>query len=692
MKKKGVIRNVTMGLLLITSMLVMINHVEEASAQTWTVNNQGGADFPTIYDAVQAAGSGDCIAVSYGTGTYSEQPITINIPLTITGEIYNNSIPTISAQNSNENVITITGSTTRPVHIENFVITGATGATKAGIYSSAVGTSTYGISFQNIRVTGNYYGIYLTSASSYHLIDDCYIYTNTDDGIILNGLNHDVDDCGSSYTANTGIYSNGGDGIASSYLMYSTIEDTNIYDNGGNGIYFTNANQNSILRTEIWNNDLKGVYLSGASNTLDGSLRNIKNNYYGCITADLYDIFIIGTLNTIQDYNVYQTSETLDTRTGIFISSSSQANPHDIINCNVYGYDCDDGDSIGIQAYNTDILGSTMRVHDCDYGIKMDDNCELDCDNTAFTYENIYDNYIGVSVIGSDTVIKETYFTADGNGGTGIYINNNNDCDADIDDCEFELMGSYGIHIVDSTSSCYSTIDDCAFDRCLVGIYIDDGNSEDITSCDFDGSGDIGIKLNSAINIDIYLCSFDDFIVDDGDDYSTKDVGIFGYSTTYTDIEDCTFNDNEKGIWFDYNSEFNNIIDCDFNNDDEDEYGDWGDYDCEIGIYLTAGSDYTDIEECDFDEIKFAIGVSGSQDVDIDGDSSGYSIISNADYAIYATYSGTTESSGDISYYGQANTVCLIGVPSGSSTDFTYSNLNGNWNVDNLESSNYSWS
>lgn len=681
-----------MGLVMIASMFAIVNFIEEVSAQTWTVNNQGGADFPTIYDAVQAAGSGDCIAVSYGSGTYSEQPITINIPLTITGEINNSGIPTISAQNSNENVITISGSTTRPVHIENFMITGATGATKAGIYSSAVGTSTYGITFQNLRVTGNYYGIYLTSASSYHLIDDCYIYTNTDDGIILNGLNHNVDDCGSSYTANTGIYDNGGDGIASSSLMYSTIEDTNIYDNGGNGIYFTNADQNTISKTEIWNNEFRGVYLSGTSNTLDGSQRNIKNNYYGCITADLYDNFIIGTLNTIQNYNVYQTSETLDTRTGIFISSSSQANPHNIINCNVYGYDCDDGDSIGIQAYNTDISGSTMRVHDCDYGIKMDDNCELDCDNTAFTYENIYDNYIGVSVIGSDIVIKETYFTADG-AGTGIYINNNNDCTADIDDCEFYMLGNKGIHIIDSDVDDYSTIDDCTFDSCLYSIYIHSGAYEDITNNIFDG-GDVGIYLSSSDYIDISYSNFYDFIVGTGTGATSKDSGIFGSDSDYNSISYCLFDANEKCIWFDSVSTNNEIEYCTLKdaNSSISTGINYGQNACEIGIYFVDRSGTSSITECSFDRIQFAIALEGTSAIDITGDSSGYSTISNCGtngYAIYAIDDGTYVSDGDICYYGSTNKVYLRGIDSTDKTTFDYSSLTGTWTD---SGSNYVWS
>ena len=346
MNKGKVIRSATMGVMIMTSLFVIVSIAEEVSAQTWTVNNQGGADFPTIFDAVQAAGSGDSIAVSYGTGTYNEQPITINVPLTIVGEIYNNQMPTISAQNSNQNLITISGSTTRPVHIENFVITGATGATYAGIYSSAVGTSTSGISFQNLRVTGNYYGIYLTSASMYHLIDDCYIYSNNDDGIIFNGLYHKIDDCGSSYQADTGIYDNGGDGIAASSVSYSTIEDTNIYDNDGMGIYITDGDSNTIQQTEIWNNEQRGIYLAGDSNTIDGVNRNIKNNYYGCLTNGLKDMYIIGTLNKVQNYNIYQTSETLDTRTGIYCASTSAINTKEIKDCNVYGYDCDDGDSL----------------------------------------------------------------------------------------------------------------------------------------------------------------------------------------------------------------------------------------------------------------------------------------------------------------------------------------------------------
>ncbi|MEA3280308.1 MAG: right-handed parallel beta-helix repeat-containing protein, partial [Thermodesulfobacteriota bacterium] len=637
------------------------------------------------------AAPGDSIAVSYGSGSYSEQPLIINKPLTIIGEIYNNQIPTISAQNSDEHVISITGSTTRPVHIENFEISGATGDSKAGIHSSAVGSSTNGISFQNLRVTGNFFGIVMTSTSMYHFIDDCYIYTNSDDGIVFNGLYHEINDCGALYQANTGIYDNGRNGISSSSLSFSTIEDTNIYDNGEKGIYFKDTDQNSILNTEIWNNDMEGVFLEGTGNTLDGSDRNIKNNHYGSTTDGLDDVYIYGTSNTIQNYNVFQTSEVLDSRTGIYMTSNSENNPNDIKECNVYGYDCDDGDSLGIEAYNTDITGSTMRVHDCDYGIKMDDNCELDCDNTAFSYENIYDNYIGVEVVGSSCAIKETYFTADGSGEIGIYIYNEfEDREADIDNCEFYLLGDKGIYIIDSDMNHYSTIDYCTFDTCLYGIYIYSGEYEDINYCTF-SNGDVGVYLSSSSNIDIKNSDFSDMGVVSG----SIDTGIYGNNADDLTVESCTFDDNEKGIWLDSGSVSSDISGCDFkDNAPLFSGGSWGTNSCEIGIYLCLYSDYATIENCDFDGISYAIGLKGARYIDINGDSTGtpaYSTISNANHALYATYSGTVQSSGDICYYGSSNTVCLIGVPDGSSTDFTYSSLSGTWTVSG-SSSNYNWS
>jgi hypothetical protein len=667
---------------------------ENVSARTWTVDNQGGGDCFTISQAIQMAAPGDSISVNYGSGTYNENnPLVINKPLTIVGQKNQyNQIPTINAQNSNLHVISITGAGTKPVWIENFVITGANGlAGSSGIHSSVAGDALNKIIFLNIRVTGNSIGIYLTSTTTFHKIDDSYIYSNSGTGIVFNGMNHEIVDCGSTYQANTGIFSNGGDGIYSSSVSTSTIKDSNIYNNDQNGIVIDSGTSNTIESTEIWNNDCKGIYLSGNSNTINGLTRNIKDNYNGCVSSDLFDVQILGGSNVLRDYNIFQTSETLSGRTGVYIYCSTPQYANSVIDCNIYNYQGDD--SIGIETYNSDISGTATTIHENDIGVVLGDNSMIDCDST-FSGANFYGNIdVCILVDGSGCEIKDSYLTGAGIAGyqIGIKIDNQyGGINADIDNCKLQTLG-WGIHIEDSDYTDHSTIDDCEFMGCYHGIYIDSGNYDQIQNCNFIGEN-TGVYLDDSNQISISYSGFYNHQVGNGLGVSTKDTGIYGYSANYNTIEYCMFDGNEKGVWFDYYSYLNEISYCDIFDANSSMGGAWSLRSAEIGIFISSGSDSNDITECDLDDIRYAIGIEGSQNINIYGDTSSYSTISNCNYALYAISQGIIPSSGTISDYGSSNTVYLYGNSGSTSyyVDFDYSSLSGTWTVD-ITSDYYYW-
>ncbi|MFO8050947.1 MAG: right-handed parallel beta-helix repeat-containing protein [Thermoplasmatota archaeon] len=636
MKKLIEMKPIIMGFALITTSFIFVGLMtDEVSAVTHVVDNLNGPIY-TINEAIAASGPGDSIMVNYGTGTYNENnPLTINMPLTIIGQMnQDNEIPTISANNANNNVISILSGC--PVVVENFVITGATGA--SGVYSQVAAHSGSEVLIQNCEITENMNGVTFTQDSAYNVIDDCEIHLNSIYGVEYEGTNHLIDDCGSTFTVDSGIYSNGYGGIHSTYLFYSGIEDSNIYNNGMDGIDLSNANSNNIKNVEIWNNDYKGLSVVGDSNTMDGmTSREIKDNN-GAATGTARDVFINGYSNTLKGYTIKRSNTGNSNDIGVETYNANSNNANIVRNCQVYNYDGDD--SIGLKIDGGDeVRGSSTKVHDNEIGIQLGSglvNSILDCDNTlaGTGSHNIYDNQIGVYVDCKGAIIRETYFYYTGiygaNNLVGIRIDNNNNyqSDADIDDCKFEKLET-GIKISDSDSNYYSTVDECGFESIpSYGIYIENGGYDQITSSSITNC-DAGIYLkgdttHTVDHVDIYGCTFSNTVSTGGSMYT----GVYGYRSNYNTIESCTFDGYNKGVWFKRYSTENTIEDCEFSDDsDVWEATGWGQNNADIGVLVEYQSNGLLIDTCDFDEQTFAMGILGTQYISIDGDdTSGSSI------------------------------------------------------------------
>jgi len=702
MEKTNAVRSVALGFVIIASMFVLLNIAEEVSATTYVVDNTGGTPYRTIGQVLAAASPNDVIIVNYGTGTYVENnPLIINIPLTIIGQVVNNQIPTVSASNSGSNVFSITAG--YPTMLENLAITGAYGGSCSGVYSQVAAVSGSEVVIQDCRIYGNFFGVKFTSNSAYNVIDDTHVYSNLNHGIIFEGTNNKIDDCGSTFSSNTGIYGNGADGIYSSYLSNSIIEDSNIYDNTNDGIHLSNSVSNTIQNVEIWNNDNMGLYMCGTSNTIDGmGNRNIKDN--NALFAPR-EVYINGYSNTLKRYTITQTNGGVTDKIGVQTVSTDTSQPNVIQDCEISEYD--GSGSIGVYVDGGDnVVGSSTKIHDNKIGLCLGSGSAssmVDCDNTQFTSGsyNFYDNEVGIQVCCNDAVIRETYFYYSplvSGDHIGVSIDNsvNDGHDADIDDCKFEKL-DVGIEIKGSSNNYHSTIDDTTFD-CMssYGVYTD-GYLDEITTCTFNNCWEAGIYMDGSYGIsgdylDITGSTFTNT------QYSTTDMmhnGIYGKGVTYIRVNDCTFDGYRNGIWLDDQSIYNEISGCTFSDDGDPPLWtseEWGQNLADVGIHLRDMSSSNLIDSCDFSDQSFAIGIEGCCNIDIFGDTDSYSTITDCGCGLYATHYyvtgvGEVGSTGRIRDYGTDLKVKLYGTES-DDTEFTYKDLEG---TTDYEGEWYSW-
>lgn len=131
-------------------LFIMIGTVE---AKTITVDDDGGANFKSIQEAIDASDSNDTIIVR--AGIYREH-IIIQKSLTIIGEDKEN---TVINGSGNEITVNITAN---DVVFSGFNITGSSGSEDAGIL---LDSSQNGLIF-NLKIHSNFYGIHLVSTNN----------------------------------------------------------------------------------------------------------------------------------------------------------------------------------------------------------------------------------------------------------------------------------------------------------------------------------------------------------------------------------------------------------------------------------------------------------------------------------------------------------------------------------------------
>ena len=257
------------GILVICAAILVLCFVGTASAKTWYVDDDGGADFTGIQDAITAASAGDTIIVS--DGNYTEN-VRVYKRLTIQSESGPDAT-IVQAAASEDPVFNVTAAY---VEICGFTAKGAdTGiylcdADYCNISNNNCSNNGGGISLQdsnsnsisnNTCTSNNGDGIVLGSSNKNSISNnDC---SNNDgfhsSGIYLGGSNNNnISNNNCTNSGKGGIYlvsSNNnskvfvfrGDGIILSYSSKNSISNNNCTNNGEGGISFYESNNNSIL-------------------------------------------------------------------------------------------------------------------------------------------------------------------------------------------------------------------------------------------------------------------------------------------------------------------------------------------------------------------------------------------------------------------------------------------------------------
>ena len=300
MKRKALF-GITLTLLL-TSMLTLASNIQSAEARptTWTVDDDGPADFARIQDAINAAGDGDTIFVH--SGIYYEN-VVFNKTVLLIGE---NRSTTIIDSAGKGTVVSVTANN---VIISEFTIE------NGGSYGILLDYSHGNTISENIIKNNYYYGIriwysgyntlrnnvltkngynflvYGTSISDF--VQDIDVSNKVDGKAVyywVNQHNRQVPaDAGYVSVVNSTNISvknlnltNNADGVQLAYTTCSTIENVTASDNFV-GVHLIYSSSNLLIENNIVSNDGIGIRLYHSSdNTVLAN--TIKNNANGIIS------------------------------------------------------------------------------------------------------------------------------------------------------------------------------------------------------------------------------------------------------------------------------------------------------------------------------------------------------------------------------------------------------------------------
>lgn len=265
-------------------------HVK-ASPTTWTVDDNGPAQFSTIQEAINNASSEDTIFVH--NGTYLEN-LVVNKSVSLVGEDRDF---TIIDGNQTGNVINITANN---VGVTGFTIK----RSGANPYNSGIHIEYYGsnVISQNI-ITDNTNGISLYS-SNHNVVSDNALINNYN-GMYLAYYS-------SNNTVQRNVISDNNFGGVSLYFSSNNVISGNIILCNYVGVSFDSSSNNLVTANTILNNlgDGIGFYPFSSNNLVSGN--TILNNYNGMYIA------FYSSNNTVYRNNFNNTNQVLSFATNIW--------------------------------------------------------------------------------------------------------------------------------------------------------------------------------------------------------------------------------------------------------------------------------------------------------------------------------------------------------------------------------------
>jgi parallel beta-helix repeat protein len=405
-------------LLLLVGILSLTLHIQQSEAEhrTWTVDDDGPADFHTIQEAVNTANEGDTISVH--SGIYHEN-VVMNKAVSLLGENSNTTV--INVHSVWSNAITIEANW---VNITGFSITGGDSAiyfpkhcsntsiidcsiynNDKGMYSGEVISDT---SVINCNIFNNRYGVILFGSS--HVIEGCRIFSN-EEGI---GLHTPSDNC---TIANCSVWNNDW-AVFVAVSSGHVIRNSHIFNNTSGVLFVGNGidpvTGHTVINCYISNNT-QGIYLSSTLNShINITDCTIIDNELGvCVLSRSYDNAIhhnnfIGNTHQARD-------ESSNSWNKEYPFGGNYWSDYDGVDLYSGPYQTETGsDGIGDTPYSVDVkkedkyplmsrrpILSVQRINTEFYGLFADyketeskyDNLKLDYSNLDATYIGLIENY-----------------------------------------------------------------------------------------------------------------------------------------------------------------------------------------------------------------------------------------------------------------------------------------------------------
>jgi parallel beta-helix repeat protein len=229
---------IVLALQLMVSCVAVFRIHPAYAAKTWYVNDDGGADFIKIEDAINAAAQGDTIYVY--NGTYNEHLI-VNQTLTITGE--NKQATIIDASLLNAAVIEIDANNVR---ISEFTIqNGYEGITVTGYNGSVISN--------NIIAENQFEGIAIEYCRNSTVSDNSIGHNGWDGVFIVNSSN--------VVLRRNAIITNNISGVKIEDSFDITLNSNTLSNNTFYGLSLENSNHASIVQNTLHMNQNAGVHI-----------------------------------------------------------------------------------------------------------------------------------------------------------------------------------------------------------------------------------------------------------------------------------------------------------------------------------------------------------------------------------------------------------------------------------------------